>query len=302
MATASLKGVREGSRWLHQRPPSSEVAEWFTENVRLHDGMDPLDFVTGVTLIPAIETTRLWQGGANVEEKRQTFTPYVKVESRVDYFWKLMELRGTLGVVETVPVTKLRDPGYFNLHLPEGFFIHPVQNADGKFVSYIGMSFRVTVYERDMRAGGRGRALMEPAFGTKMVPMLGRYGPDDNAIEKAQTGAKGRALGMAGMLVIPGSGVATAEDMEGASIQPAATPMSLPAVPGADTATGPPPPPTLQRRAADLLARLHEDKPERAQEFEKWAIEAEVDLSKLAEMGDAKARGVVRQLEKKLAQ
>ena len=286
---------QEGSRWIDARPSGEQVARWFIDNAPMHDGMDPRRYVAGVTLIPAVEKRKQKvrnQAGALVdrEEYLQTFTPYIKVETRNVYYWdhvRREELVPERGRV-TVPRTSVE--GLYNEHLPTGYFRHAIRTPDNKAVHLLGCVYRVAAYKPDIRSGGKGRLVFE-GEGTKIVPFLNDFGkPDLNAFEKAETGAAGRALGMAGMLVLPGSGVATAEDMlELASAVAAPEDAQLP--PGA------PAPTDLRVVAADLRQRLESEHPEKADELEAWAVEKKIDLNAIS---DVQLRAVVLQMERKL--
>src|SRR4029077_10849538 len=172
-----------------------------------------------------------------LDSKRRVYTPYAKVETRVAYFWDLMSTDGfkdVVGMIEPVPMQRLNDAGYVNYNLPPGFFRIPI-GLGGSIVSYIGCSMKVSMWDKgsimwvaaeEIVRGPDGNELRRPFHelqgtpvrvfpsATKMVPVLSRSDEEDPfAVMKAETGAVGRALGMAGMLVIPGSGVATADDM-----------------------------------------------------------------------------------------
>lgn len=295
-------GAREGSRWVNQRPSGEEVASWFKDNVQLHEGLEHDHYVQGVTLIPSKETLReaVEQSDGSVKVmdtgEQLVYVPYAKVETRVAYFWDYVRLNPEwVGAIERIPVRSVETPGYFNVNLPPGFFRQQVQKSDGKFVDFIGCSFQVRIFERDIRAGGRGRVVVEPPAGTKVVPALDRWGkPDESALMKAETGAVGRALGMAGMLVIPGSGVATAEDMQEigqgtAAVDPAAA-AELPQEAQAEAQD--------ERKVIDsLIGQLQEDHPEAHQEFVAWAREKKIDPGNVT---DTQLRAVRRQLERKL--
>jgi pyruvate/2-oxoglutarate dehydrogenase complex dihydrolipoamide acyltransferase (E2) component len=134
------------------------------------------------------------------------------------------------------------------------------------------------------------------------VPTVGRYGADENALMKAQTGAIGRTLAFAGMLVIPGTGVATAEDVQeaiagGVSLSgdsgapQAALPVSAPseAAEAPETAAASEP----RERVAELVGALQEF-PDALKEVHAWAEERKIDL---ADIKDPQLRGAVRKLE-----
>lgn len=283
---------REGSRWIGDKPSGKEVADWFLANAPMHEGMNAEDYVTGVVLIPAREKIKLLADGKLVEREQQTWTPYVKIETRIAYFWKWVALHPEwVGAIEPADVQRLELEGVFNAHLPAGFFRLPVQDSSGRFVHYVCCSMQVRIYTRD--AEGLDHNIMEPAAGSKMVAMLNRFGVDDNALMKAESGAVGRALAMAGMLVIPGSGVASAEDMnemlanEGRSASVSVDP-TLPATP----TTG-----SLVDEVQTLSVRLQSENPGAFEELELWAAEKGLDLNDLKEH---QLRGVHRALLRKL--
>jgi len=303
----AIDGHQEGSRWINKRPSGAEVAKWFVDNAPMHEGMDPKRYVAGVTLIPAKEKVRIAernQAGATVikEVEQLVYTPYVKVETRVAYFWDLMLERGWLGVIEPADVQRLETEGYRNTHLPPGFFRMPIKKADGKAVSYLACSQQVRVYEPDLKSGGRGRLVMQPPPGTKMVAELAKWGEDPFVVMKAETGAVGRALGMAGMLVLPGSGVATAEDMlEVAGAEATASSpevAQLPEEPGAAAAAPAGMSAGVRERIGELSARLESENPGGFEELVEWAKERKVDLNDLKE---PQLRGVLRQIERRLS-
>jgi hypothetical protein len=295
MAVAQqVQGYQEGSRWINKRPSGEEVAKWFIDNAPMHPGMDPKDYVTGVVLIPAKEKVRVPTEAADgsvtfPEVEQLVYVPYVKVETRVAYFWRYVATLGdAVGAIEPADVLRLEIEGVYNMNLPPGFFRLPVQDSTGKFVHFLCCSQQVRIYT----AEGEPCTIMAPAAGTKMVPLLTKWGVDENAIMKAETGAVGRALGMAGMLVLPGSGVATAEDMQemiAAEGRPSvAVEAQLPSAAPDDQ---------IRARIAELSVQLQSDFPGRYEELQAWAREKKIDLD------DLKAhqlRGVLRALEKRI--
>lgn len=327
-------GSQEGSRWINKRPSGEEVAAWFRENVTIHEGLDPADYVGGVVLIGANEKLNVAKrasGGSIqiVEENRYTWTPYAKVETRVKYFWDLMAKNPEwVGAIEPVEVAQLTDPGVYNVNLPPGFYRLPMQLKEtGQFAHYVACSMRVVIYradsveyaprgswphldfvdkppptERELQVAqylrtevlrGLPVAMFPPA--TKMIPTLDRYGKEDPyALMKAETGAVGRALGMAGMLVIPGSGIATAEDMNevvatGVGVgEQAALPPDAPLPKEADEAE------VREKIQADLAA-MQTENVEGYAKLEKWAAERKVDL---ANPKDTQLRGLTLQIKR----
>jgi hypothetical protein len=237
-----LAAEQHGSRWFHAPPAGEDFAAWFAANVKIHEGMEHAPYVTGCVMIGSQETYKRTIQKANgelvfLDSKRRVYTPYAKVETRVAYFWDLMDTDGfddVVGMIEPVPMASLNDPGYVNYNLPPGFFRIPI-GLGGNIVSYIGCSMKVSMWDKgsimwvereEVTRLPDGTETTRPFHelqgtpvrvfpsATKMVPVLSRSDEEDPfAVMKAETGAVGRALGMAGMLVIPGSGVATADDM-----------------------------------------------------------------------------------------
>jgi hypothetical protein len=311
-ATA-IEGYRVGSRWVHNEPSGEELAQWFSANVRIHDGLDHAHYVSGIVLIPQTEKHKVTlENGNIVQRERLTFTPYPTAAARLAYFmdWVAVqqEHRDVVWAIEP-DQTLARDGG-----LPAGFFRYTVawKNDAGAPIEkrFIGCSMQVRVWAHDIRAGGKGRPVMEPAPGSKIVPTMGRFGADENALMKAQTGAVGRALALAGMLVLPGTGIATAEDVQEALAAPGAgAEPQLPAEPASGpegAAEGPSTDASTdasistadqqRARAAELIGALQEY-PDKLAEVQAWASERKLDLNDIR--GQA-LRGAVRKLEKAL--
>jgi hypothetical protein len=285
---------KEGNRWVNKPPTAEELVQWFKDNVEIDDSLDPADYVGGVTLIASKEKSAEVVGwdesnSPMIEDVWDlVYTPYIKVETRVKYFHDLMEANeGWLGIIEPAAPKEQDD------RLPAGFFIMSTKTGEATEVRFICKSMKVTVYRKDTVAvesvlvnsndgiyewRRKGTVVMDPPAATKNVPMLNSYGKaDTNAMMKAETGAVGRALGMAGMLVIPGTGLATAEDMqEAASIRedagdPSSAILPEDVVPGgepekaaldADDA--------LRKIVVECLKRMEVHPPTR-EEFNTWA-------------------------------
>lgn len=290
----SRKG-REGSRWINERPTGDDVATWFEQSVPIHDELDHSDYVSGVTIIPAKErydTLGVREGSDEPvigEMIALTFTPYIRVDTRIRYFWDLMAKHPEwIGTIERVKVEQ-QDPA-----LPEGFFHHEVTLADGnKVVRFIGCSMRVKV--RDIE---EDRPVINAPAATKMVPVLGRYGEDVNALMKAETGAIGRALGFAGILVAPGSGIATAEDMQEAINLAGGGAGAAPAEPVEPQLPAEQDEGELRAYAEAKLTELREEYPHEFDEFREWAQSR--NFKTLADIDGPQLKGVVRKLDRVL--
>lgn len=301
-----VQAVQEGSRWLHNPPDGPTFAAWFQANVRLHEGLKHEDYVNGITLIPNKERhreTRVDGSGqpSIVEVERLVFNPYPQVETRVTYFWDYCRQNGLLGEIEILPVLK-QSP-----ILPGGIF-HTIVKHAGKEHLWVGAKARVRAFERDIRSGERGRQVLFPPAATKTVPMNNNYGPDVNAPLKAETGAIGRALGFAGMLVIPGAGISTAEDMLDLATASAPVASSEPVLPEtselsapSEPSEAPQDPEALRKLVGEHITELqkHED---RWSEFEAWAVERGLPLAPLEDIPPAALRPLEAQLRRKLEQ
>jgi hypothetical protein len=117
-------------------------------------------------------------------------------------------------------------------------------------------------------------------------------------VMKAETGAIGRALGMAGILVIPGSGVATAEDVQEAQAaeRVSATGPEASALPDeTGTVTSKE---TLVNMSLGLLSRLGSADPEKLKAFQEWARGR--GFTSLNDLDELALRGVVTKLEREL--
>lgn len=286
--------AREGSRWIGAPPSADEFADWFMKSVRIHDGLDPGNYVGGITLIPAKEKRqveeRRGQQVVFVDQYRMTYTPYAKVETRIAYFWDLCMDRGWVGeIAPLIPpnaMTQIQEAT-----IGEPFYLMPSLREDGRIGYQRACTMRVRAYDPD-RGGRHGGVVMMPPGGTKVGP----FSSDMNSALRVETGAVGRALGMAGILVIPGSGVATAEDMQELAGQTDRLDEQEPSLPppanGEATAAG-----DLQAEADVLRLRIESDFPGLADELELWAQERKIDLN---EPKPTQLRALVKQMEKKL--
>lgn len=216
--TAIRESELRGGRWLYAEPSPQEVRDWF-ELQPLHDGMSHDRYASGVVLIPNSEKT--WrqheqQDGSvsYLEEYRRIWTPYVSVSTRVNYFWDYVRnlnhgrLDGSFGgEIEPVDQNLINDGPLANAHLPNGFSQYAVMQGQN-LIAYVVCTMRVTIRLRE------GGGAVVSAEDSRQVPAADPY-----ALMKARTAAVGRALGLAGMLVI-GTGVASAEEVQD-SINPA---------------------------------------------------------------------------------
>lgn len=307
------------------------------DNVPFDEGMDPKDYVGGMTLIPAEEKVKYVSGVAQngtavISTKTQlVYVPYPKVEARVSYYWKLLEQheQDWQGVIEPIITPRIEDDsaiGKINRILPEGFYVLPVPVQDA-YTHFICCSTSVKIYQRPVRTTVHdGRVIITDApirqgRGTKQIPLLKRgyqnnppYA-DDVALMRAETGALGRALGMAGILIIPGSSIATAEDMlEGFGTVPVAS-QAVEADPQQLTLPEVEPPKPIQTgaereqsereqlvvEARQVLGVLNEEHKDAYKEFGVWAAAKDPPVRDIGALDGAALRGVVKKLKALLA-
>lgn len=319
MAERKARKGQEGSRWYNERPSGEDISAWFRENVHIEDGLDHADYVTGITLIPGEEKSKEVVGyrdnGAPIIEERinLAYTPYPRVDTRVKYFHDLMALKADewVGYIEPVEVQTPK-----GTYLPPGFFTFRVQEDNG-ITTFICCSMKVTVFKRgtvreEVRQLNNGRGevsqitrrtgevVIDGPPATKMIGVRKRFA-DSFSLMKAETGAVGRALGLAGMLVVPGAGVATAEDMHEVPEIEARPPQAVPETAAGQAPAVPEAAPTddeLREQAGSIIEEMRLHFPEALEDFKAWAKERKI--GKLSEVTQPALKGVVRQLERKL--
>lgn len=316
---------KEGNRWFNERPSAEDVTTWFAEAVKLPEGLSHDNYIGGVVLIPGKEKANEPMGfnektGVPIwtEVENLVFTPYVKVETRVQYWTDLLAANADewLGVIEPVAPQGGAIEG-----LPPGFARLRVKGGEKGETPYVLCTMKATVFDRktvqvkeyrNTETGEivhryYGPTIIDAAPATKQVPMLGRWGPDDSAIMKAQTGAIGRALGMAGMLIVPGTGVATAEDMRELAYQQAEpvaareeAPPSVEGRAGKD-ASAEPTQEELVAMASGLIVRLQATDEAVYTAFLAWCKERKFN-GKVAEMDAPTLKQVIKKVEQALAE
>lgn len=299
--------VREGSRWRFARPSGEEVAEWF-KTQPLDAELAHEDFIAGVVLIPATEKVKRQVRARNgawgtTDSYELTYTPYVRVDTRVRYFHALAQALDLIAVIEPVPVPQVGGGPLANVHMPEGYWWY-VTGGGNDASRYLCCTMRAALYKpedyfeaAEATNAGSAKKLQPVRFGvsTKQVKPV-----DDNALAKAETGAIGRALGVAGILVI-GTGIATAEDMAEATGQEGIA--AVPALPEAST-EAPESEEALNARCLALQATLQADNPEGWAKFAAWWQERRTreGWGTLTDAPVEVRRGVATRMEELLAE
>ena len=298
------EAVREGGRWRYHRPSSEDVADWFSTQP-LDEGMRHEHYVGGVVLIPQQEKVRHTSpDGRQIERYEQVFTPYVQIGTRVSYARRLAEHRGLIYVSEAADVPRATNPTspYFNGNMVAGLWWHLATTSDGNVVRYLCATAKVALYDPTTYAA--------KLRGEKPLPLISGEGTkqvggnaDQNMVARAQTGAIGRALGVAGILTI-GTGIATAEDLQEFAGY-AATAVVPPQVPDI-ASNGIDPSATLEQlqdRAMALTVQMQEQAPDKYKEFSAWfaARGNNEGWHTLPEVPFESLKAVVARLERDLA-
>ena len=296
---------QEGSRWRWHKPSSEAVAHWFT-SVPLDEGMRHEDYVGGVVIIPQTEKVKHQLQDGMHERYEQVFTPYVQIGTRVGYSRRLAEHRGLRLRIAPEVVPRTLNPGspYFNGNFPDGLWWHVIVGDIGA-TRYLCATYSVQMFEPQEYARRlRGELAMPVLEGSGTKQVAG--GADPNGLMRAQTGAIGRALGVAGILVI-GTGIATAEDMQEYIAAPTATPDQA-LLPPSEIAPGAPPAEAedsdealtqLRARAVALQARMQEETPLAERAFMAWWQERRIHegWESLGDVPLEALRGVVTRME-----
>lgn len=306
--------VREGSRWRHHRPPATEIADWFKDQP-LDEGMEHGDFLGGVLLIPQSEkVTARRADGQRDERYEDVFIPYMQTGTRIAYFRRLAEHRELIPVTSAVEVPRVKNPAsaYFNGNMEDGYWWHVVMDSAGQPVRFLCCTMRVALYEPTTYSQKyRGEESSPVLEGRSTKQVAG--GPDVNQLAKAQTGAVGRALGLAGILTL-GTGVATAEDMlellgpAGAALpSPDAATLPESVAPAATEAPAADPAEQhrrLREQAVELQSRMQVEAPPAWTTFAAWWQERskEEGWKQLSDVPLESLKGVVARMERELAE
>lgn len=296
---------REGSRWRHHRPSGEEVAEWFRSQP-LDEGMPHDHYIGGVVLIPQSgkEKHRLPDGN-RVERYEDTWTPYMQTGTRIAYLRRLAEYRELVHVIEPVEVPRITDrtSAFYNGNMEAGYWWHIVTGDSGA-ERFLCCTMRVALYEPTTYGRLIRGEPATPVLEGRSTKQVGGY-PDINQLAKAQTGAIGRALGIAGILTL-GTGVATAEDMQELAGAGGVVPLGEPELP-AGPPQGPALPATdpaeeLTRLRAEALALQEQLKPVPAawQQFVAWWKEraAAESWTSLSDVPRDSLKGVIVMMER----
>lgn len=170
-------------------PSPEEVSEWFAR-FKLHEGLEHARYIGGIV---CIENTTGY--GAN---RVSTWVPYVNATARIAYFWDWCDKNGLRGQVDVSDVDDL------DIELPRGTSRQAVMRARVSAIAPTGEVIREATGQKQVN-----KTIFKKGYNGAPGYVI----TDNDFIMKAETGSVARAMGMLGMLTLPGSGIATAEDM-----------------------------------------------------------------------------------------
>lgn len=201
-------------KWYHDQPTEEVVLERLASLPPQFGGIEIVKFADYIVPLPQTETLKIPRPGSKstveVEHKVTTWTLYMSVAGRIEMLEAAQAANGWR--VDIVPAPGQGDlgPGFLEVG---GMLVYRVQVS-------IWLPAPKSEHTAWRPAG------TEPAnvpLGTRTGQVwIPSYGPSDrgggakksNPVEKAETAAIGRCLGMWGIGILPGSGVASLEEMQ----------------------------------------------------------------------------------------
>jgi hypothetical protein len=198
-------------------PPTTDQVRELLATLRPVYGVKTVDYLDYVQALP--QTKKIpgrildSRGKRDVETKRETWSLYMSVGGRVAMLAEAQELNH--WTVEHQP----------EMHTPDGCPTGYVQYDDRiVYREYVVISVYGRMVQSSVLGGGDKQTLTildEPIVlgskaGTAWVPRTGgSQAKGSNPFEKVETAARGRAIGAWSFGVLPGSGIASLEEMLG---------------------------------------------------------------------------------------
>lgn len=164
------------------------------------------DYVQALPQKKKVQKPHPTRAGTTVAENVDCFTLYVSVAGRQQMLRDAQENHGWRVDYRPEPVTPTGIPGYLSF---SGRLVYRV------YVDIYARSEEVVSTKvGDVYRDGHEWRLLGTRSGTAWVPESnGKNAAGSNPYEKVETSALGRALGAWGFGVLPGSGIATVEEM-----------------------------------------------------------------------------------------
>lgn len=204
-------GVRSTNFEFIDRVPTQDEVHRLLDHLESWYGVMPLRFKDYVQALPSTKKVKVPRPTGGKEERHyEVYTLYMSVAGRIQILRAAQEINHWLVEVEPdVRVPAGNPPGY----LSWGF------GEKDRLVYRVHVKIWTMAPElSQVSDDDKPRWLpFRTATGTAWVPATGgRQAAGSNPFEKVETSALGRALGQLGIGVLPGSGVASLEEMLGA--------------------------------------------------------------------------------------
>lgn len=159
--------------------------------------VDYADYVQALPQNKKIKVQHPTNPNVMIDKRIECYTLYMSVAGRIRMANDIADVHGWTFDMEPEPHTPTNLPGY-------------LQFDDQRFVYREYAQFTASTSDGEIRSLGR-----KP--GTAWVPASGgRQAAGSNPFEKVETSARGRAIAAWGIGVLPGSGVASVEEMQSA--------------------------------------------------------------------------------------
>jgi hypothetical protein len=205
-------GGVELSNWefLNRAPTSEEIVKLLA-GLPMWWGVAPVEFADYVQALPStkkVKVKKLVRGKElKVDEYVEVYSIYFSVTGRVQMLRAAQERNGWVVDFVPEPVTPTQIPGYLE---------HGDRLVYREYVEIWAPQAPAEESQAGwlIGASGDGYSRLGKRPGTAWVPSSGgKQAAGTNPYEKVETSARGRALGAWGIGVLPGSGIASLEEM-----------------------------------------------------------------------------------------
>lgn len=206
--------VLENWEFIDRTPTRIEVAA-LLETLPDWWGVHPADYVDYVQALPSEKRMKVPDPSRNnvrIEKVFNVVTLYFSVAARIQMCREAQELHGWRVEYVPEPITTCGIPGFIDLGEPSGRIVY---REYVEIYAPIGPARVVTEGDSGSLSVAKWRFIGRRP-GMAWVPATGgRQAKGSNPYEKVETAARGRALAAWGFGVLPGSGVASLEEMLG---------------------------------------------------------------------------------------
>lgn len=213
--TGDEVGTESRSSWVfYDEAPTLEQTRELLETLPPVWGVNTVDYIDYVQALPQTQTIKgklLDERGKRAPEtKRETWTLYMSVGGRIKMLQAAQELNQ--WQVDFRP----------EMHTPDGCPTGYLEFADRLVYREYCVISKPGRVEISAESGGRTAEFPEVVLGSKpgtawVKRSGGSQAAGSNPYEKVETSARGRSIAAWGFGVLPGSGVASLEEMQGAT-------------------------------------------------------------------------------------